>query len=74
MLYSVRFISADYFLVQFVVGEHYHGFVCLSLSRFKNIPQVDPTGSRFVFDWNPCTKFDEGDGCKAMLVSALKGL
>jgi len=35
---------------------------------FKNIPQVDPTGSRFVFDWNPCTKFDEVDGCKAMLV------
>ena len=45
-----------------------------SLFRFKNIPTVSPPGSsRYIFDWNPCTKISEGDGCKNMLVGALKG-
>jgi len=38
-------------------------------AAFKNIPTVSPPGSsRYIFDWNPCTKISEGDGCKNMLV------
>ena len=36
---------------------------------FKDIVTTSPPGTRFLFDWNPCTKFNEGDGCQDVLVS-----
>jgi len=35
---------------------------------FKNIVTTSPPGTRFLFDWNPCTKFNEGDGCQDVLI------
>ncbi|KAL9966631.1 hypothetical protein ACROYT_G024736 [Oculina patagonica] len=35
---------------------------------FKNILTKVPPGSRSVFDWNPCTNFSEGFGCKDVLM------
>ncbi|KAL9966630.1 hypothetical protein ACROYT_G024735 [Oculina patagonica] len=35
---------------------------------FKDINTVSPLGVRYVFDWNPCTNFSEGLGCKDVLM------
>ena len=40
---------------------------------FKGIPTVFPTGSNYAFNWNPCTDFTDGNGCKDVLVSVLGG-
>jgi len=42
------------------------------LSSFRNIPSVYPSSASDLFDWNPCTKFSKGDGCKDTLVSIRK--
>lgn len=57
----------------FILGQHVNfSNLKLSLSSFKDIPDVTKPPTDYTFDWNPCTKFSEGDGCKNMLVSALK--
>ena len=43
------------------------------LSSFRDIPSVYPSSASDLFDWNPCTKFSKGDGCKDTLVSIRKG-
>ena len=52
------------FLVSFV-------FIVIVVFSFKDIVTTSPPGTRFLFDWNPCTKFNEGDGCQGVLVSNL---
>ncbi|KAJ7380040.1 hypothetical protein OS493_010747 [Desmophyllum pertusum] len=38
-----------------------------STPAFKDIKDV-ATWKAFVYSWNPCTKFDDGDGCKGVLM------
>jgi len=40
---------------------------------FRDIPSVYPSSASDVFDWNPCTKFSKGDGCKDTLMCAAYG-
>lgn len=42
----------------------------LRIFNFQNIKDSDPSKS-FVYAWNPCTKFTQGDGCKDVLVSTV---
>lgn len=62
-------IPLNFFLSLF---ENFHRvtFFLKFISSFRNILTVYPPGSRLVFDWNPCTNFSEGFGCKDVLVSS----
>ena len=49
-------------------------FFVVFLLSFKSIPLVNAGGRwPFVYDWNPCTKFSEGENCKDVQVSPEKG-
>ena len=49
-------------------------FLVVFLLSFKSIPLVNAGGRwPFVYDWNPCTKFSEGENCKDVQVSPEKG-
>ena len=54
------------FLFRFSVVFFFVYDVVLS---FKVTVTTSPPGTRFLFDWNPCTKFNLGTGCENALVS-----